>query len=348
MKAYVLNAINQLDYTDIRIPQIDASQVLVEMKAAGICGSDIPRIFDSGTYHFPTIPGHEFSGVVKEVGDDRHSSWIGKRVGIFPLVPCQECFVCKQKMYEMCRNYNYLGSRCDGGFAEYVAVPAWNLIQLPDEVSYEEAAMLEPAAVALHSLRRVKLTPDMTAAVFGLGTIGLLVIQWLAAFGVQTVYATGHHKEHSELLSEIGKPSYTYYDAYLGDVKEWLMNNTQEMGVDLVIDCVNHPRTMTDALNVVKPGGQILVVGNPHLDMHLPKESYWKLLRNQITITGSWNSTFNHLEEDDWHEVLNACKNGRINLNKMITHKLQFSDLKKGLDIMRNKTEFRNKVMVIR
>ena len=157
MKAYVLEGINQLKYKEIKMPELHEGEVLVEVKAAGICGSDIPRIFETGTYHFPTIPGHEFSGQVVSAYDGEQNPWIGKRVGIFPLIPCMECFTCKKVEYEMCRNYNYLGSRCDGGFAEYVAVPEWNLIELPDKVSYEEAAMLEPAAVALHAVRRLDL-----------------------------------------------------------------------------------------------------------------------------------------------------------------------------------------------
>ncbi|SEW09299.1 galactitol-1-phosphate 5-dehydrogenase [[Clostridium] fimetarium] len=349
MKAYVLNAINQLDFTETPIPTINASQVLVEVKAAGICGSDIPRIYETGTYRYPTIPGHEFSGVVKAVGNhDKSSDWIGKRVGVFPLIPCQKCCACKKKLYEMCRNYNYLGSRCDGGFAEYVAVPEWNLIQLPDEVSFEDAAMLEPAAVALHSLRRVQLSQNMTVAVLGLGMIGLLIVQWIAALGIENVYATGHHKEHGELMKSVGKHTYAYYDAHNQNVEKWLLEETGGTGVDLVIDCAGFSQTLTEALNVVSPGGQILVVGNPHSDMILPKESYWKLLRNQITITGSWNSTFNHQKDDDWHKVLEACKEGKIDLNKIISHRLPFSDLEKGLDIMYNKTEYRNKIIIVR
>lgn len=349
MNAYVLKAINQLEYTETSIPTINDTQVLVEVKAAGICGSDIPRIYETGTYQFPTIPGHEFSGVVKAVGNhEKLSGWIGKRVGVFPLIPCQECSACKKNQYEMCRDYNYLGSRCDGGFAEYVAVPEWNLIELLDEVSFEEAAMLEPAAVALHALSRVQISKSKTVAVFGLGMIGLLIVQWLAALGIERVYATGHHQKYGELMKEVGKYTYAYCDAHNLNVKKWLMDETGETGVDLVIDCAGFSQTLTEALNVVNPGGQILVVGNPHADMLLPKESYWKLLRNQIIITGSWNSTFNHRKDDDWHKVLEACKEGKIELKKMISHRLPFSDLEKGLDIMYKKTEYRTKIMIVR
>ena len=100
----------------------------------------------------------------------------------------------------MCRNYDYLGSRRDGGFAEYVAVPVWNLIELPEEMPMEAAAMLEPASVARHAVKRLQITPEDTVALFGLGTIGIMITQWLHIMGVEKVYAIGHHPEHGGAL----------------------------------------------------------------------------------------------------------------------------------------------------
>ena len=142
MKAYVLNNINEYSIQNVNIPEIGDYDTLVKVKAAGICGSDIPRIYKSGTYHYPLIPGHEFSGIVEMAGKNA-SDMLNKRVGVFPLIPCMKCAQCIDKKYEMCKNYNYLGSRTDGGYAEYVKVPLWNLIELPENVSFEQAAMLE-------------------------------------------------------------------------------------------------------------------------------------------------------------------------------------------------------------
>ena len=102
MKAYVLEGINRLEYKDVETPKVRDGFALVEVKAAGICGSDIPRIFETGTYHFPTIPGHEFAGVVKEVYDEEYKELVGERVGVFPLIPCRECSPCKEGKYELC------------------------------------------------------------------------------------------------------------------------------------------------------------------------------------------------------------------------------------------------------
>ena len=153
MKAYLLHDINDLRYEDVEYPKCPRDWCVIEVKAAGICSSDIPRAFKKGAYHFPIILGHEFSGIVDKVADKNNENLLGKRVGIFPLIPCHQCSQCNSEHYETCSNYDYIGSRRDGGFAEYVAVPVWNLIELPDTISFKEAAMMEPLAVALHAVK---------------------------------------------------------------------------------------------------------------------------------------------------------------------------------------------------
>lgn len=363
MKAYVLEGINQLEYKEIGKPQLASGYVLVEVQAAGICGSDIPRIFTTGTYHFPTIPGHEFSGKVVEAFDENGASWVGKRVGIFPLIPCQECESCQKENYEMCSNYNYLGSRCDGGFAEYVAVPVWNLIELPDNVSFCEAAMLEPASVALHAVRRLDLSEVSTVALFGLGTIGIIIAQWLHIFGVKTVIATGHSDRHGDVMQQVTSSEYVYVDAVKRSVStngsevdaskptqsvvDQIMDFTSGAGVDAVLDCVANAESLSDALSVVKPAGQVVIVGNPKGDVMVDKNTYWKILRKQIRLTGTWNSSFTHSVQDDWNMVLQECSKGNLHLTELITHSLPFDALHQGLDVMREKKEYRNKVMIV-
>ncbi len=360
MKAYVLEGIDKLIYKEIDKPKLQAGYVLVEVKAAGICGSDIPRVFTTGTYHFPTIPGHEFSGVVVEAFDSDGEAWIGKRVGVFPLIPCQECVSCGKKQYEMCSNYNYLGSRCDGGFAEYVAVPVWNLIELPDGVSFAEAAMLEPASVALHAVRRLDLEGVSSVALFGLGTIGIIIAQWLHIYGVKTVVATGHSDKHGTVMRSLTSDAYVYVDATARNISsnktdatensvcKQIMDLTDGAGVDAVLDCVATSSSLKDALDCVKAGGQAVIVGNPKGDVSLDKNTYWKILRKQVRLTGTWNSSFTHDYEDDWHTVLEACADGKLVLKDLITHPLGFDELHKGLDVMRSKSEYRNKVMICR
>lgn len=154
MKACVLHGIRDLRFEAVATPLLAKGEVLIRIKASGICGSDIPRIFTKGTYRFPTIPGHEFAGQIVAVSEDADRQLVGRKVAVFPLLPCMKCEACQIGEYAQCKDYNYFGSRCNGGFAEYIAVPIWNLVMVPDSLSYEAAAMAEPAAVAIHALRQ--------------------------------------------------------------------------------------------------------------------------------------------------------------------------------------------------
>lgn len=347
MKAYVLNKIGQLDYMERPLPEPKEGEVLVKVGAVGICGSDIPRIFETGTYHFPTIPGHEFSGTVVDAYDVSGRRWIGKRVGVFPLIPCGRCSSCINRQYEMCSSYDYLGSRSDGGFAEYVRVPVWNLLELPAGVSMEAGAMLEPASVALHALRRLELRKDDTVVIFGLGTIGCLVAQWLHALHIEKVLAVGHRQEPGILMHKTASQDYLYRMEEEGNVREWICEITGGQGVDIAIDCAGSLITVANCLESVRPGGQVLLVGNPQGEMALSKESYWKILRKQLRLTGTWNSSFVHQAWDDWHEAVRHMEAKSLQPEWLITHTLDFGDLSKGLRIMRGHVEYYNKIMIL-
>ena len=192
MKAWILHGIGDIRLEETVRPKPAEREVLLAVRAVGICGSDIPRIYRTGAYSHPLIPGHEFAGEVVEVGKGVEPSWVGQRVGVFPLIPCGSCGPCQRKLYEMCRCYSYLGSRRNGGFAEYTAVPVQNLLRLPRQASYEEAAMLEPMAVAVHAMRRAGISMSDTVAVCGLGTIGLLLVMFLREAGISNILAIGN------------------------------------------------------------------------------------------------------------------------------------------------------------
>lgn len=346
MRAYVLNDIGKLDFMEVPKPVLKEGEVMVEVKAAGVCGSDIPRIFINGTYHFPTIPGHEFSGIVRAAYDKTGEMLIGKCVGVFPLIPCLECTPCKEKKYEMCMHYDYLGSRRDGGFAEFVAVPARNIIELPDAVSFEAAAMLEPASVGIHALQRIDMNKVRSAAVYGPGTIGLLTAQWLRVLGVSDIYIVGTNNKQRKMAEELQFDR--FYNCNEINAVESILDETDHEGTDLVIECTGYSDVLNDCLKTVRRGGAVVAVGNPHGDVQIPRDIYWQILRKQIHLTGTWNSSFiPENAEDDWTKTLNAIAEGRIHPEKQITHKLEFENLQAGLDMMKNKSEYFNKVMIV-
>ncbi len=337
MKAQVLHAIGDIRYEDVNMPEVAPGEVLVKVANVGICGSDIPRVYQTGAHRMPLIPGHEFSGVVADTG---------RRVGIFPLIPCMECEPCRKGYYEMCRNYSYLGSRRDGGFAEYVAVPEKNLLPLPESVSLEQAAMLEPMAVAVHAMRgALGIEKPRTIAVCGLGTIGLFLIMFLKEAGFEKVFAIGNKKLQHDKALELGIAEDQYCNSREVDAKAWLMEKTGGYGVDVFFECVGRGDTAELAIDAAAPAGTVMMVGNPYGDMTFSRDVYWKILRHQLTVRGTWNSSFTGDKTDDWHYVLERLAEGRIHPEKMISHRVELEDLEQGLLIMRDKTEEYVKVM---
>ena len=350
MKAFVLEDIADIRLEEVLMPVPGEKEVLVKVGAVGICGSDIPRIYKTGAYSFPLIPGHEFSGQVEAVGAGVDSACCGKRVGIFPLIPCKKCGPCLKKQYEMCRNYSYLGSRRDGGFAEYVSVPVNNLVELPDNVSFEEAAMLEPMAVAVHAMRRVQPKPLDTVAVCGLGTIGLLLVMFLKEAGVENILVIGNKEFQRQSVLRLGISEENYCDCKKEDAEKWISTRTNGTGVDIFFECVGKNETVTQAINSTVPGGKIMLVGNPYSDMNLEKAVYWKILRHQLLVTGTWNSSFyfpedEAVEPDDWRYVLKKLEEKKIAPAELITHKFSLENLEQGFLIMRDKSEDYVKVM---
>ncbi len=343
MKAHVLHGVNQLRMEEVNTPVLGDDEVLVRVKNAGICGSDIPRIFTMGAHKHPLIPGHEFAG---EVVEDKTGEWNGKRVGIFPLIPCKTCPQCKKQQYEMCQDYNYLGSRCDGGFAEYVAVPKWNLLELPDTVDFQDAAMLEPMAVAAHAMRAINPGPEDVVAVYGLGTIGLLLTMLLKEAGIGRILVIGNKDIQREKAIEIGVQESDFCDLRTEQVDLWINEKTNGRGVECFFECVGKNETIVEAIDVTAHGGKIMLVGNPHSDMWFEKDNYWKILRKQLALKGTWNSSYTGEDTDDWHYVLDRIAAGRIAPSKLISHCFSLEDLESGLHIMRDKTEEYVKVMI--
>ena len=342
MHAIVLSDIGKIEYTTASDPVIREGYCIVKPKAFGICGSDIPRAYTTGAHVHPLVLGHEFSGVVNEVNPGSEFK-PGDRVGVFPLIPCNKCKMCMGKKYEMCENYSYLGSRCDGGFADLVAVPEWNLIRLDDGISFEAAAMLEPLAVAAHAVRRAVIgrTQDSKVLVIGLGTIGLFTVMILKSMGFDTLYTAGNKEFQRNSVAKLGVPGDRYIDS--GKTPEKL----DGISADIVFECVGKELTYAQAIDAAAPSGTVMLVGNPASDMGLSRAVYWKILRNQLTVLGTWNSSYTKEPDDDWQFVINLLNNGIIKPEQFITHKFELKDLITGFEIMRDKKEDYIKIMGI-
>lgn len=333
MKAYVLHGVNKLQYDEVEKPACPKDWAIVKVKAAGICSSDIARVFTKGTYHFPTIPGHEFAGIVESVGSDTDIKLIGKHVGVFPLIPCRNCEQCKAKHYEMCAHYDYIGSRRDGGFAEYVAVPVWNLILLPEDLSFKSAAMLEPLSVALHAIKIANIKGGQSVGVIGTGMIGISAAQWAKGMGASEVVIIGRNEEKRKLVESTGLN-------YINQ-KEY----GSSFSYDVVIEAVGTPSSVDLSINSTTPGGTLVLMGNPSNDIVLSQNTYWRILRKQLTLKGTWNSFYDNQSPSDWTEVVEALGKHKIKVEHLISHCFKQEHLQDGLKLMVEHKEPYCKVM---
>lgn len=335
MKAYVLHGVNKLQYEETPKPNCPDGWAIVRVKAAGICSSDIPRIFTNGTYHFPTIPGHEFSGIVDTVASVTDMGLVGKHVGIFPLIPCRKCSQCKNGHYEICEHYDYIGSRRDGGFAEYVAVPVWNLMPLPENLSFTSSAMLEPLAVALHAAKIANIQKGQSVGVIGTGMIGICVAQWAKLLGAVRATVIGRNESKREIAEKCGLD-------YIVPQKQ-----DDDSLYDVVVEAVGSPKSIDTAIQSVNPGGVLVLMGNPSGDICLPKNTYWRILRKQLVVKGTWNSSYDGNNQSDWNEAVEALKNNKIHVEALISHQFTQNHLKDGLQLMLEHKEPYCKVMTV-
>ena len=341
MKALNLYAVNDLRYEDVPMPVRQKGEVLLKVRASGICGSDIPRIFDKGTYHFPTIPGHEFSGEIVEADDVK---LVGKKAAIFPLIPCFKCNACQVGEYAQCTNYDYYGSRRDGGFAEYISVKEWNLVLVNESLDFEEAAMCEPAAIALHSIRQAGVNIGDTVAIFGAGPIGIMLAQWAMVWGAFNVVLSDIDQSKVDFAHKMGFKN--AINPLQVDPVEYIKKLTNNLGADVCIEGAGVSVTLEQGLKSLKNFGRMVAMGNPLKEMILSQKGYWEILRKQITLKGTWNSSYNDVH-NDWETSIRAMELGILNVKPLISHRFNFSDNMKAFEIMRERKEYFNKVMFI-
>ena len=203
--------------------------------------------------------------------------------------------------------------------------------------------MLEPMAVAAHAVRRAVAgkPAESRVLVIGLGTIGLFTAMMLKSLGYNDIYTVGNKDFQKKALGNLRIPEERYIDTRkLGDF-------LTEDKFDIVFECVGREITYSQAVEAAAPSGTVMLVGNPASDMGLSRAVYWKILRNQLTLLGTWNSSYTKDSDDDWHFVINLINDGIINPGQFITHRFELKDLIKGFEIMRDKTENYIKIMGI-
>lgn len=341
MKALNLHGVGDLRYEEMPMPVPGPKEVLLKIKAVGICGSDIPRVFTKGTYHFPTIIGHEFAGEIVEAEDSR---LIGRGASVFPLLPCGHCAACKEEQYARCSDYDYYGSRRDGAMAEYLAVKRENLCMMPEGVSYEEAAMSEPTAVAIHAFRKSGVGIGDTILIYGIGTIGLILAQWARTAGVRDIVLVGRTDDKVKFAKKLGFP--LAVNGKSESPEHLVQQVTDGRGADACIEGTGESEPWEMCIRCTRNYGTVVSMGNPTGEMRLSQDGYWKILRKELSIVGTWNSSFGK-RENDWSEAMLAMQNQRLDLKSLITHRFSLAQYKEAFSLMHERKEMYCKVIFV-
>ncbi|MFQ5810363.1 MAG: galactitol-1-phosphate 5-dehydrogenase [Armatimonadota bacterium] len=336
MHAAVLHAPGDLRYEVVPAPDVGPGEVLIKVAACGICASDVPRVRTVGAHTMPIIPGHEFAGEVVEKADEAGPE-VGELVAVFPLIPCRRCRYCKSGAYEVCDAYDYLGSRSDGAYAELVKAPAWNTIAVPDGVPLDHAALTEPAAVALHAAKRFDIADGDVVAVLGAGPIGLLAAQWARALGAGQVLLVDIDPHALEMAAQLGFEH--RIDAGATDPVASVLDATAGVGADLVIEAAGVPQTVTQSVQMARKLGRVVIMGNPSADLRLARDVAHEILRRQLTIKGTWNSTYAPAPPSDWHGALAGMQDGSIRIAPLITHRFALARVHDAFDMLAARRE---------
>ena len=314
MKALVLEATNHLEYQDVSDPVLGPDEVLIRIKACGICGSDVHGLDGStGRRIPPVIMGHEAAGIIVQTGLDVSGWQVGERVTFDSTVYCGVCGFCRDGQRNLCDNRRVLGVSCDdyrrdGAFAELVVAPQRILYRLPDGLSFEQAAMVEALSIAFHAAGRTPITINDTAAVVGTGMIGLLVVQTLRLAGCGRIIAIDLDPERLALAKRFGADDALRSDS--DDVVGRVLGLTGGRGADLAFEVVGISSTLQLAIACIRKGGALGLVGNLSPSAELPLQS---VVTRELTLYGSCAS------RGEYPACLDMIARGAVDVNTMIS-----------------------------
>ncbi|MGC8896493.1 MAG: zinc-binding dehydrogenase [Candidatus Bathyarchaeia archaeon] len=329
MKAAMLYGIKDLRIEEIPKPEVNAGEVLVEVKAATTCGTDL-KIFQRGyvekVIKLPTVFGHEWAGEVVEVGEGLEWPHKGMRVRAGNSAPCLRCFMCQKGKYNLCEDMIWLW----GAYAEYIKVPARmvqvNMQEIPQHVSYEEAAITEPLACVLHGVEEAGVKLGDTVAIIGAGPIGLLHLLTVKKLGVEKAIVIDLVDERLSFAEKLGADETV--NAGTANVAEKVRQTTDGYGADVVIEAIGLPTTWEQALTLVRKGGTVLEFGGcpPGTEIRVNAEF---LHYGEVKVMGAFHATPLH-----FRKALNYIASKTINVKPLITRKMKLEEINEAFQIL--------------
>lgn len=348
MNAIVLTAANEYGLQRVELPKPKAGEVLVQIMAISICGSD-PKVFDGGYLsigwppHFPFTPGHEFSGVVTELGEGVTGFAVGDRVAGEAHCGCGVCENCMSGNYNLCLSYGkteaghrHYGFTYQGAYAEYNTYNVRALTRMPDNVSFEEASLADTAGTALQAIRLTGIVPGGYSLVIGPGPIGIFAMQFAKAMGSKVIMVG--RGARLELAGQLGADHLVNYED-CSDIVARVKSLTGGLGVHQAFECAGSDSAMEQCVHAARKNGKVALVALPTTDMHpLPTKT---MVMNQIQVSGS------RANPNCTEQVLEMMSSGAINARDMITHTFPLKNFAAAMDTFIHRIDGAMKVVVL-
>jgi len=325
----MLYGVNDLRVQDINIPRVDDGEILVKVKAATTCGTDLKiyqRGYVSGVIKLPTVFGHEWAGDIVEVGKGVSYFQKGMRVRAGNSSPCLRCFMCQRGKFNLCEDMMWLW----GAYAEYIKVPQrivmLNTQLIPDHVTYEEAAVTEPLACVLRGVEEARVKLGDAVAIIGAGPIGLLHLLTARKMGAGKIMISDTVDERLRLAQKLGADE--TINARQEDTVEKTKKLTSGYGADVVIEAIGMPATWEQALKMVRKGGTVLEFGGcpPETEIKVSTE---QLHYGETTIMGAFHTTPAHFKK-----ALNLIASGTIEVKPLITKRMKLDDIQRAFETL--------------
>lgn len=335
MKAAVLNEFNSFTLCEVNQPAPQKNEVLIKVKAAGICDSDIHQLKTEGRRKAAEIIGHAFAGVVEEIGSKVTSLKKGDRVAAVPFIPCGECADCGAGNRHWCEKGKRIGLHQNGCFAEYVVLPEENVLPIGGGVSFEEAVMLEQIAKAAHGVEKLDIRTGDTVAVFGLDTFGLLNIQWLRQTGAKRII--GLDSDRNNLWEAKMHGVTDTIDMLRESVEERIAQLTEGQGADVVVECSGSFVAVEQCLLITKKGGTIGYYGQEPSNMMLRQQAFNNIFQREYTLKGLWNSYSAPFPGKEWAAALSLIEQKRLEPGTLVSHRFTLDDIQLAFDLAKNK-----------
>jgi len=329
MKAARLHGVGKgLSVDSIEIPKIGPKDILVDVRGAGICHSDIHYCHGvSPVSNFPITLGHEISGIVTEIGEKAEGVEKGERVLIHYVISCGDCVFCRTDREHYCRMYQMIGKTVDGGLAEYVAVPARNALKLPDNIPFEQAAILGCAvSTAYHSLKRGRVQEGDIVAICGIGGLGAHAVQLASrVLGAKKVIAIDISEPKLKIATRMGASD--VIDASSVNPADRIREITGGELADVVVDYVAQRKTIDNGINSIRMGGRVVLVGVSSDEIQV--SPYRTIIGKEMELIGSDDHTNSELRT-----LIQLVESGKLDLSGSVTHKVRLDEVNKGLQIV--------------